>query len=87
MHAAKAPFPNLRAGYYDDVDPATSQPAPSHPHWTDAMLAYDTSNLKDFISHCDAYTDTLPLAEYRRTNAANAPDYVFNTFHTDRVRA
>jgi hypothetical protein len=86
-HAAGAPLPNIRAGFYNGVDLATFQPPPTHPSWTDAMLAYDVSNLADFISHANTFGDINPLLDNRRTNAANAPDYIFSTFHTDQVKA
>ncbi|GAQ79956.1 hypothetical protein KFL_000420270 [Klebsormidium nitens] len=76
---------NLRSAYYDGVDSATFQMPNPHPTWTDAMLTYDTSSLADYITHKNAFLDAVPLLDNRRNNAANAPDYIFNTFHTDQA--
>lgn len=76
---------NLRSAYYDGVDPATFQTPNPHPTWSDAMLTYDTSSLADYITHKNAFLDAVPLLDNRRNNAANAPDYIFGTFHTDQA--
>lgn len=84
--AASPPFPlNARAAFYHGVNQTTFQVPASHPTWTDAMLAYDASSLKDYITNSNAFLDTNPLLDDRRTNVNNNPSYIFSTFHTDRV--
>lgn len=76
---------NLRSGFYDGVDLATFQAPNPHPTWSDVMVTYDSTSLADNITHKNAFLDTVPLLDNRRKNAANAPDYIFNTFHTDQA--